>query len=193
MNSSPEKFRSFIGINPGAEVSAFLQSFKQQHSKETWVKHIRWTKETNIHLTMRFLGDLSWEQIEQIKSGLEPIANNQSSFIVTVGTPQPFPSPKKARILAAQVLRNETLEQLATAIDALAISAGVPKEDRPFRGHLTVGRFRNPMKHLDELIRETNSVSMPVDHVILFKSDLKSTGAEYLEMGKFLFKARLDG
>jgi len=188
MNAHPETIRSFIGINPSAEVRAFLQDFKKRHSKDSWVKHIRWTTETNVHLTMRFLGDLTMAQIEQLKSGLEPIAKHQSSFNVHVGTPQPFPTPRKARILASQVQKSEPLEQLASSLDALALSVGVPKEDRPFRGHLTLGRFRNPMKHMDELLQETATVSMPIDHVILFKSELKSTGAEYLELGKYLFE-----
>lgn len=190
MNSKPEKFRSFIGINPNADVMAFLHAFKQQHRQDSWVKHIRWTMETNIHLTMRFLDDLTWEQIEQIKTGLEPIAANQTPFRVTVSTPHPFPSPRKARILAAQVHKDETLDQLAMAIDALAISAGVPEETRQFRGHLTVGRFRNPLKHLDDLLQETATVPMPIDHVILFKSELKPTGAEYNELGKYVFKGK---
>jgi 2'-5' RNA ligase len=189
MNTTPEKFRSFIGINPNAEVLAFLQSFKRQHSKDSWVTHIRWTAETNIHLTMRFLGDLTGDQIEQIKSGLEPVVKNLSPFSVTVSAPQPFPSPRKARMLASLVHKSETLEQLAMDIDELALNAGVAKEERPFRGHLTVGRFRNPMKHLDDLLQDTVTTSMPIDHIILFNSHLKYSGAEYVEVGKFLFQS----
>jgi 2'-5' RNA ligase len=186
MNSNnPEKIRSFIGIQPNNATMAFLQSFKQQHGQDSWVKFIRWTAENNIHLTMRFLGDLIPEQIEQLKSGLEPIAKNQAPFSVTVTTPRPFPTAKKARILAAQILKSEPLEQLANNIDTLAISAGVAKEDRPFRGHLTVGRFRSPMKHLNALLQETATTDMVIDHIILFKSLLKTTGAEYFEMGRF--------
>ena len=188
MNSHIEKIRSFIGIDPNAEVSAFLQAFKQQHSKDPWAQHIRWTSEANIHLTMRFLGDLTLEQIEKINSALKPITENQSAFKVIVTTPQPFPTPNKARILASQVQKNETLRQLAQTLDELAINAGVAGEDRPFRGHLTVGRFRHPVKHLNELLQETATVTMPIDHVILFKSELKSTGAEYVEIGKYYFK-----
>jgi len=66
MNNDTEKFRTFIGIKPDDAALAFINDFKQQQSQEPWIKQIRWTPEPNIHITMRFLGDLRLEQIQQI-------------------------------------------------------------------------------------------------------------------------------
>jgi 2'-5' RNA ligase len=77
------------------------------------------------------------------------------------------------------------LQQIAEAMEALAVEAGVTPEERPFRGHITVGRFRKPVKGLEGLLAVTDTTTMPIDHVILFKSELKPTGAEYTEIAKF--------
>lgn len=188
MNTDSEKFRAFIGIKPNGEALAFINNFKQQHNKEPWVKQIRWTAEPNIHITMRFLGDLRLEQLQHIESGLRRLLENQSAFEVTITTPHPFPGFKRARMLATLVHKNQDLQELAEAIESLAVEAGVAPEERPFRGHMTVGRFRKPVKGLEDLLAITDTTTMPVDHVILFTSELKPTGAEYTEVAKVLLQ-----
>ena len=188
MATDTEKFRTFIGIRPNEAALKFIKSFKRQYGKAAWAKHIRWTAEPNIHITMRFLGDLVQQQITQIQTGLDLLLQDQTSFEVTINSPRPFPTAKKARMLAALVHKNEELQRLAEAIEALVVDAGVAPEQRAFRGHLTVGRFRRPVKGLDELLQQTATLRMPVDHIILFKSELKPTGAEYTEIANFRFQ-----
>ncbi|KPJ96101.1 MAG: hypothetical protein AMJ53_01460 [Gammaproteobacteria bacterium SG8_11] len=187
MNKNSDKIRAFIGIKPSDAALAFIQTFKQANSDAPWVKQIRWTAEPNIHITMRFLGDLTADQINQIETGLGYLLENQTSFEVTITEPQPFPSAKKARILAALVHKNQTLLKMAEAIESLAVKAGVAPEERPFRGHITIGRFRKPAKGLQELLQNPATMHMPINNVVLFKSDLKPTGAEYTELASFHF------
>lgn len=193
MTTDSDKIRSFIGIKPSDAVLTFIKAFKQRHINDAWAKQIRWTAEPNIHLTMSFLGDLTEDQINQLESGLRILSENQSTFEITLTTPQAFPSAKKARILASLILKNQSLQQLAADIETLAISAGAEQEDRPFRGHITIGRFRQLGKDLEELANETCTVTMPVNQIILYKSDLKPTGAEYTEIAKFLLGSRFCG
>lgn len=188
MNNNTEKFRTFIGIRPNDSALAFINNFKQQHGQEPWIKQIRWTPEPNIHVTMRFLGDLRLEQIQQIETGLRHLLENKSAFAVTITTPQPFPGVKRARMLATLVHKNQELQKMAEGIEKLAVEAGVAPEERPFRGHITVGRFRKPVKGLEGLLANTDTMTMPIDNVVLFKSELKPTGAEYSEIAKFLLQ-----
>ena len=102
--------------------------------------------------------------------------------------PQPFPGVKKARMLATLIHKNQDLQQLATGIETIAVGAGVAPEERPFRGHMTVGRFRKPPKGLEGLLANTDTLIMPVDNVVFFKSELKPTGAEYSEIAKYMLK-----
>ena len=173
MNNETEKFRTFIGIRPNDAALAFIKDFKQQHSQEPWIKQIRWTPELNIHITMRFLGDLRLEQIQQIETSLRNLLQNQSAFAVTITAPQPFPGVKKARMLATLIHKNQDLQQLAAGIETIAVEAGVAPEERPFRGHMTVGRFRKPPKGLEGLLANTDTLIMPVHNVVFFKSELK--------------------
>jgi 2'-5' RNA ligase len=183
-----EKDRTFIGIKLTEQALAFLQSFKQRHAKAPWAKQIRWTKDANIHITVRFLGDLTPEQIEQVKTGLSMLLENQTAFEVIMTAPQPFPSIKKARMLASLIHKNQVLQQLAEDIEKIAVEAGVAPEERPFKGHITVGRFRKRVKGLEELLAIADTLTIPVDNMVFFKSDLKPTGAEYTEIARFVLQ-----
>lgn len=185
-----EKYRTFIGIKLSEQALAFLETFRLQHTKTPWAKQIRWTKEANIHITVRFLGDLAAEQIAQIKTGLSALLEKHTAFEVTMTAPKPFPSLKKARMLASLIHKNSILEKLAHDIENIAVEAGVAPEERLFKGHITVGRFRNRAKGLDELLAITNTITTQVDNVVFFKSDLKPTGAEYTEITRFALQAK---
>jgi 2'-5' RNA ligase len=189
MTNDTETFRTFIGIKLNDTAFAFIDNFKRLHNNAPWIKQIRWTAESNIHITMRFLGDLPLEQIQQIETGLRRLLENQSAFSVTITTPKPFPNVKRARMLASLVHKNQALQQLAEAIEAVVVDAGATPEERPFRGHITVGRFRKSAKGLESILAMTETLEIPIDHVILFKSDLKPTGAEYTEIAKFMLQA----
>jgi 2'-5' RNA ligase len=185
-----EKYRTFIGIKLNEQALSFLGTFKQQHTKAPWTNHIRWTKDANIHITVRFLGDLTPEQIEQVKTGLTVLLEKQTAFEVVMTAPQPFPSVKKARMLASLIHKNPVLQQLAEDIEKIAVEAGVAPEERPFKGHITVGRFRKRVKGLEELLAITDTLTTQVDNVVFFKSDLKPTGAEYAEISRFVLQSQ---
>jgi 2'-5' RNA ligase len=185
VKSDSERFRSFIGIKLNTAALVFLQAFKQHHTHRPWARQIRWTSDANLHITVRFLGDLTMEQIKRIESNLASLLENQAAFVVTMTAPQPFPTVKKSRMLAALIHKNQTLQQLAEDIEKIAVAAGVAPEERHFKGHITVGRFRKRVKGLEELLVITDTIEVPVDNVILFKSELKPTGAEYSEIAKF--------
>ena len=184
-NNQRETIRSFIGITLSPAAQEFLRAFRQQHNREPWSKQIRWTAESNIHITMRFLGDVTSEQLICLQNGLGQLLEGSPRFEVTMTTPRPFPSVKRARLLAALIHKNQSLQQMAEDIEKRVVEAGVPPEDRPFQGHITVGRFRKPVKGLESLLVNTDTLIMPIDRVILFKSDLKPTGAEYTEIARF--------
>ena len=189
MNSSTEIFRTFIGIKPDEATMNFINDFQKQYKNASWAKNIRWTQPQNIHLTMRFFGDIDNSQIDFIQTALQTLLRDQPAFSVRINSPHPFPSIQKARMLAALIHKSEPLQQLAANIETIAVEAGLAPEERPFRGHLTIGRFRNPARHLEELLKETATTTMPIDHVIFYRSELKATGAEYSEIARFQLKS----
>jgi 2'-5' RNA ligase len=188
MTNTTNLTRAFIGINPTPPVLEFYQQFQQRHADAPWAQKLRWTKPENIHITMRFLGAIDPAQLEQISTQLDQRLVKQKTIPITLTSPQPFPSLKKARMLASLVQKNDQLEQLAGVLETIAVDADLEPETRPFRGHVTVGRFRKPVRGLQDLLQDPSTVSMDVDHVILFKSELKSTGAEYTQLKNLHFK-----
>jgi 2'-5' RNA ligase len=180
-----ERFRAFIATDPNDAVLNFYRQFAQDHADKAWTKNMRWTKPENIHLTLRFLGDINNEQSTYITEQLGGLLTQQNAFEIIVTSPQPFPSLHKARMLASLVQKNTNLDSLAHAIETIAVAAGLEGERRPFRGHLTIARFRKPVKGLSDLIKEPSTAVMPVDSVIFYKSVLTPQGPQYTQLKKF--------
>ena len=150
---------------------------------------VRWVRETNIHLTMIFLGDIQTEDVESIKEIPEETCADYAPFPVSLSGMGCFPNSRNPRVLWLG-LKGE-IERLSGFRDALQrplTAFGVKEEKRPFRPHLTLGRFRKSGKSrglLEDLLeryREVKSPECVLDRLTLFKSTLKPGGAVYTEM-----------
>ena len=185
------KLRTFIAIDlPSqlkfrlAEVLGKLQSVGGK---------IRWTAIENIHITLKFLGDLTPEAIESLKSGLRrEVAPFEPFHVRLVGTGQ-FPPKGSPRVLwvGCQSPAQE-LEKLHAAVEKAAFDVGVPREKRAFTGHITLGRVKSG-KNLNKVVEVLNSMreeefgSFEVRGITLYKSTLTPTGPIYEALETFSF------
>ena len=103
---------------------------------------ISWTKPSNIHLTLKFLGGVEASRIGQIRKALERAANGISPFEVEIGGTGCFPSPRSPRVLWVGVSNiPEPLRQLYSKIEDELSRQGFERETRKFSPHLTkIGR-----------------------------------------------------
>ncbi len=150
---------------------------------------VRWVKETNIHLTMIFLGDIRTEDVESIQGIPEEICAGYAPFPVSLSGMGCFPNSRNARVIWLG-LEGE-IERLSGFRDDLQrplAAFGVKEEKRPFRPHLTLGRFRKSGKSrglLEDFLeryREVKSPECVLDRLTLFKSTLKPGGAVYTKL-----------
>jgi 2'-5' RNA ligase len=156
---------------------------------------IRWTPVGNIHLTLKFLGDVPSNHLDFVKQSLAQTAKSSLSFDLQVGGLGSFPNSKQPRILWVGIHAPPELNTLQENIDTAMDRLGYKKEDRPFSPHLTLGRARpnispeNSVKIRDTLqsIQLGNIGTARVNSVHLIKSNLNSTGPEYTN----LFSANL--
>lgn len=145
---------------------------------------VKWARPEGIHLTLKFLGNASEEAIPPLAADVGAAVAGFGELNLTASGTGLFPDEKRPRVvwvgLTGDLLRLIELQQI---IERTAAGHGFEPENRPFHPHLTVGRIKSPKgarSLVDELKKQTtNPLDFSAREVIIFKSDLKPTGAEY--------------
>jgi 2'-5' RNA ligase len=154
---------------------------------------VKWVRPENIHLTLKFLGDIDPGDVDKIGRAMSAAAEGFAPFTLAVGSVGVFPGIKRPRViwvgLNGQI---RTLMELQHTLAENMAAVGFPKEKRQFKGHLTLGRIReaiNPLaiRRIIEEYSDLRSEDFTVDRTVLFKSDLKPSGAVYTRLQQVEF------
>jgi len=187
-----QTIRSFIAFElPDAVVS--LLDNVQQGLKSLPLK-AKWVRPQNIHLTLKFLGNIDPANIEDIGQAMADAAGDFAPFTLTVVGIGFFPGIKRPRVVWAGLGgETEVLLNLQRKLVQRVAAIGFPKEKRPFKAHLTLGRIRqtvNPSIIGRAMQDHSNlgDLQFAADRIILFKSELKPTGAVYSRLKETALK-----
>jgi len=174
--------RVFVAIFPPPEIrKKTLVSARRLSSED----RVRWTRPENVHLTLKFLGDVRKETLDDLRAALGEACAGHAPFDVALAGLGAFPSTRRARILWAGVgAGSNRLRSLATDIDAALAHLGFEREKRPYVPHLTLGRVRGRPASLD-LPSTTRELRFRVRHVELMESTLTAEGATYRTVEDF--------
>jgi RNA 2',3'-cyclic 3'-phosphodiesterase len=148
---------------------------------------VRWVPVKNIHLTLKFLGDISPANLQVLSKILVAETKNCSPFEIDVGGVGAFPNHRRPRVVWIGVHAPSALENLQRSIEAETRRLGYAPEERPFSPHLTIGRVTHNAKpedirQLSETLVNLDTDSLGrvcVDKIFLFRSDLYPSGAVY--------------
>ncbi len=161
------------------------------------VSGIRWTRPEGIHLTLKFFGDISKDEIETLSRVIENTTGGVSPFSLRLGTPGFFPGTRRPRVLWIGVDGDvAALVKLQQEIERDLETGGFRMESRPYSPHLTMGRFRDPVKSsglertLENITDVYQAESFLAEGLTFFKSDLKPGGAVYTALRFFPFLGR---
>ena len=192
--------RAFVALELDSHIQTRLGEI-QEELKKSGIS-IRWVKPENIHLTLKLLGQITFEQIEQIKKTLEETAETKKPFFIGLGKLGAFPKPEHPRVIWAGIKEGckETI-QFDKELEARLQTLGFTPEAREFIPHLTLGRIRLPhqdkksLRRLKEIILFLNSqTAKPLKtlaaQVTLFQSTLTPEGSAYTPIHKILLRAR---
>ncbi len=174
--------RSFIAIDIPDEIKGSMKEVVQSLSAEA--QGIRWVPVENIHLTLKFLGEVKEELIPEIQTRLQIIGKAQQPFNVEIRGAGAFPNLKRPNVLWIGIKRSEQLETLFREIDKSLSEMGFEREARGFSPHLTIGRVKD-MRGIDPVLKELATYkdtffgTIEVRQILLMKSTLKPSGAEY--------------
>ena len=145
---------------------------------------ISWVKPENIHLTLKFLGDVPQSRIESVKRAAERAASSCSPFEIEAGGAGCFPSPRNPRVLWVGLSHlPDELKRLHAKIEDELAREGFPREQKKFSPHLTIGRIRSPQNA--SLVAEKliaggfEPARFQADEIIVMRSDLSPAGSIY--------------
>jgi 2'-5' RNA ligase len=189
--------RAFIAVDLPSEVQDCLGQVSVQLKGEMGRVPVRWVPQENIHLTLKFLGDVSTNNIQVLTELLEAETTNQKPMVFSVGGVGAFPKVRSPRVIWVGVEAPQELLALQRSIDSHTARIGYSRDRRPFSPHLTLGRVsRNAtpkeVRKIGEVLASQTIGFLGVARiraVHLYRSDLQPTGAVYTK----LFSAFFDG
>lgn len=193
----PNLIRSFIAVPLNGEIHQNLADFIQSHNLNTHGAGLRPVKPANIHLTLKFLGDVESFRIQAIGQALDEEIKSLAPFSIDIRGLGAFPAWKKQpRVIWVGAHPADQLKELFSRVDTAAAAAGFPPENRDFSPHLTLARINqqisNPVQH--ELLEKLMNIQpepvfgqMTVHEVVLFKSLLQPSGPVYTILSRHSF------
>ena len=180
--------RSFIAIDLPDSVRRRLEALVQELRKSN--AQVGWVRIEGVHLTLKFLGNVELDLIEEMKPVLAGIASQTPPIHLEPAGCGAFPTIRSPRVVWVG-LRGEIdlLAELARRVEAAMEPFGFKREDRPFKPHLTLGRVkgRQRLGALQQILLEHRDFTAePFDafEVVLYKSDLRPDGARYAPLSK---------
>ena len=191
-----EKVRSFIAIELPAELKQGLAQL-QARLKVDNQPGIKWANPNDVHLTLKFLGNISPTIIDQITRGITNAAQKIPPFTLYVQQLGAFPSLKPPLIATAALVGElDKLSQLQKLLESSLSGLGFAPEPRSFKPHLTLARLRSQAtpderQRLGELIASTRfetGQGIKVNSINLMKSQLTRDGPIYSKLSSAGFK-----
>ena len=182
-----EKIRTFIAINIPASIRKQIAEFQSALKRHD--VRVSWTKPENIHITLKFLGDVEIMRIDEISNAVVTACQDVESFVLAIKGTGFFPNRRNPKVLWIGCEGDvETLFSLYNQIEQQLFLAGFKKEKRKYSSHLTIGRVKSNFG-IQSVVNEMETSSFDggefeVKHVNVMKSVLNPNGAIYTVLSK---------
>ncbi|KIL98013.1 2'-5' RNA ligase [Paramagnetospirillum magnetotacticum MS-1] len=167
--------RLFVGIGFDEELSARMAALQRG------LPGARWVDPADLHLTLRFIGEVAEDLAEEIHLGLAALA--EPPFALTLSGLGLFGDRHRAHTLWVGVERSDALSRLASRIESAVVRAGASPEPRKFNPHVTLARLKDtPSGRLQDFIDASGPFReelVAVERFTLFRSTLGRQGAHY--------------
>ncbi len=184
------QIRAFICVEMPSEVKNTLKNV-QNRLKQPGSNTVKWVDPANIHLTLKFLGNVNSAQINTIIAAMERTAQTVRLFQLQLGTVGAFPDINRAQVIWVGLKGDlEILLSLQKNLDSNLTRLGFLPEKRPFAAHLTLGRLRETATSADkqhisksiQAISLESGLTASVNALSLMQSQLLPGGPVYTRL-----------
>lgn len=178
--------RTFIALDLTPEMRQGLSGLQAELKKSN--ADVKWVDPKNIHLTLKFLGDITEQQVEPVTQALDKIAAHRQPYELSLSGIGAFPKLDYPRVVWVGIESGkEETKEWAAKIDEELSRLGFKKEGREFKAHLTIGRVRSPKNkdRLKSIIQSTTfapSSKIPIDSITFYQSTLTPQGPIYTSL-----------
>jgi len=153
---------------------------------------VRWVPAENVHLTLKFLGEVEEKLVPKVEEALAAVAAAAEPFALSLSDCGCFPNTRAPRVLWVGLGEGAAAAgALAAAVDKALEPLGFAREKRPFKPHLTIGRVKEPRgaaATAARKIEQLDGFAAPAEQleaVALVKSTLTPEGSIYEEIGRW--------
>lgn len=193
--------RAFLAIELPQELRTTLAAIEQDMKRQlerTVDRHVRisWVRPDSMHLTLRFLGDTVDESIEPLRVAIEESMSAHQAIPIPLERLGTFPRPQAPRVLWVgpsvsweQGREAQRLTSLHRAVEACCRAANFAPEERPFSPHLTLARIKEGERQVGQALAQNGLLErpvaigmLPVEAIVLMKSELRPTGSVYTKL-----------
>jgi len=135
--------RTFLALDPDEALRAGLAALGERLRAHFPYSAVRWTAPANYHFTLVFLGQVALADVPRIQACVTPVAAALVPFRYRLGAVRPFPSARAPRVMAALPVDASGFLAWQEPLAAALAAEGFAIERRPYRAHLSLGRWRS--------------------------------------------------
>lgn len=173
--------RLFVGIRPPASVRDQLLDLMDG------IANVRWQSDEQLHLTLRFIGEVERHQAEDVAVALSRI--HQTPFEIALHGVGSFATRGKGMAWAG-IKPHDTLKLLHKKVDQACRMVGIAPDERAYHPHITIARFGRASGASEPFLQHWAGLSSKpfrVDDMRLYESQLGSEGASYTTIARYAF------
>jgi len=190
-----DPLRAFIAIELPPSLQTAIEKQTTHLRQSLGDELVRWVPTQNMHLTLKFIGNVAANHLDFLKQLLSQTADQHAAFDLQIAGLGSFPNPKRPRILWVGLHAPAELPALQRNLEAGASRLGYEKEERPFSPHLTIGRVRQNIDpaSLQKIRSRLDGIQIGsigaarIESIHLYRSKTHSSGSIYTK----LFSANL--
>lgn len=176
--------RVFIALDIPSEIRSRMTQYMEY--AQTLAPNARWARVENLHVTLKFIGEVSQTRVQEIVTALSVI--KAAPFPVKFDGVGFFPNAKAARVFWIGVDGDGALPSLAASVDAALEKLDIAREDKAYHPHLTLARaVSGPLRELQPLLDgpSVNFGTMTAREFFLYQSQPQRGGSRYAKLERF--------
>jgi len=179
--------RTFVAIDFSPQIRGKIGEIIEYFKTQTPDYALKWVEPQNLHMTIKFLGEVSEGHLRTIKDVLSDTLEGRSAFEIEVTGMGMYPSGQKPRVIWLGVEGSETLKDIHKSLDQALQKASIPPDKRGLSPHLTIARVRRNVETL--IVQDIGKTlsqfkidslgKCTIDRIVLYKSTLTPSGPIY--------------